>query len=364
MDTVDAIVAGAGVVGLACGRALALQGREVLVLEAEAEIGTGISSRNSEVIHGGLYYPAGSLKARLCVRGRHLLYGYARERGVGAAQCGKLVVATDDAQRGALHALHARAHANGVDDAVLLDAAQALAMEPALFCVEALLSPGTGIVDSHGLMLSFHGDIDNAGGMVVCQAPIVEVRRESGGYVVCVEGADPIFTKVFVNSAGLGAQGIARTVLPPDAVAPLHYARGQYFSLSGRAPFSRLVYPMPEPGGLGVHFTLDMGGQGKFGPDVQWTDTLDYRPDGGRGEAFYVQVRKYFPGLADDALQPSYVGIRPKISGPGAAAEDFRIDGAAAHGLPGLINLFGIESPGLTASMAIAEHVTTLLEQE
>ncbi len=365
MDHVDAVVVGAGIVGLACAQALAQAGHEVLVIEASEGIGTGVSSRNSEVIHAGLYYPRDSLKARLCVRGRDLLYAYAASRGVAVNRCGKLVVATDASQEAPLDALLAQAHRNGVSDVVRIDAAQARALEPQVHCVAALLSPSSGIADSHGVMLALQGDIENAGGMVVFHTRFLGAAPVSDGFELRIEGAEPLRTRWLVNSAGLGAQAVAQGIesLAPRHIPTLYHARGQYASLSGRAPFQRLVYPLPEPGGLGVHFTLDMGAQGKFGPDVQWAEAPDYRLDATRSDAFYAEVRKYWPALPDGALQPSYVGVRPKISGPGEPAADFRIDGAELHGLPGLVNLFGIESPGLTASLAIAEVVAARLAE-
>lgn len=363
VERVDAVVVGAGVVGLACARALALAGREVLVLEAAPAIGTGTSSRNSEVVHAGLYYPSGSLKARLCVQGRDRLYAYAASRGIGIRRCGKLVVATDEAQLPALQALRAQALANGVDDVACLAAAEAQALEPAVRCVAALSSPSTGIVDSHALMLALQADLEHAGGMVVFNTAVTGSRPLDGGHLVEVEGADPLHAALLVNSAGLDAPRLAAAFagLAPQDLPQARYARGHYASLTGRPPFRRLVYPMPEPGGLGVHFTLDLAGQGKFGPDVEWVDAPDYRLDPARIERFYASVRNYLPSLADGALQPSYVGVRPKIHGPGERAADFRIDGPERHGLPGLVNLFGIESPGLTSSLAIADEVLARL---
>ena len=370
MDKVDVVVAGAGVVGLAVARALALAGREVLVLEREAGIGMGTSSRNSEVIHAGIYYPAGSLKAGLCVRGRRLLYAYCSERGVPHQRCGKLIVANTPSQVGALSGIAARAQANGVDDLVLLDATQALALEPQLQCEAALLSPSTGIVDSHALMLALQGDLEGAGGMTVFHAELDTVDVVGDGFVLRMRDSTELHAASLINSAGLFASALAgrTTGLPAQHIPRAWFAKGNYFTLaSGRSPFGRLVYPAPEPdrhlAGLGVHLTIDLGGQTKFGPDVQWTDSPDdLVVDPARGEAFYAEIRKYWPGLPDGALQPGYAGIRPKINGPSDAAADFRIDGPSVHGVPGLVNLFGIESPGLTSSLAIAEHVATLLK--
>lgn len=359
MEQVDAIVAGAGVVGLAVGRALAQAGLETLILEREATIGAGVSSRNSEVIHAGLYYPRDTLKARLCVAGKHQLYAYARERGLPHDRCGKLVVATSDAEIATLESLQARARANGVDDTMVISGAEAREREPALACVAALLSPSTGIVDSHALMISLQGDFEHAGGIVAVNAPVVEVARRDTGFAVRVGDAATVGCRVFVNSAGLDAPALAATVAgwPVEATPRPHYAKGSYFALRGRAPFQHLVYPAPEPGGLGVHFTRDLAGQGRFGPDVEWVDAPAYDLDPTRAARFYAAVRAYWPDLPDGALSPDYAGVRPKVVGPGAPAGDFMIVDGAAYGAPGLIHLFGIESPGLTAALAIAAMV-------
>ena len=364
MEQVDAVVVGAGVVGLAVARALALQGREVLVLEREDAIGTGVSSRNSEVIHAGIYYPAGSLKARLCVRGKQLLYDYCADRGIAHRRCGKLIVATTVSQQAALPDLVRKAAANGVNDLRTLSREEALALEPALNCLGAVHSPSTGIVDSHGLMLSLQGDLEQAGGMVVLRTSVTHLKPLGHGIVVaCADGTELLATTV-VNAAGLGAVALAHQTRGLDAAAlpRAWWAKGNYFSLEGRSPFQRLVYPAPEPdvhlAGLGVHLTIDLGGQAKFGPDVQWTDRADdFVVDPRRGDAFYAAVRAYWPGLPDGALQPSYAGIRPKISGPDEPAADFHIQGPADHGVAGLVNLLGIESPGLTSCLAIGERV-------
>lgn len=364
MDRVDAVVIGAGVVGLACARGLAMAGREVLVLESADAIGTGTSSRNSEVIHAGIYYPAGSLKARLCVQGRQMLYAYCDSHGVAYQRCGKLIVATSDAQREALRGILARGHANGVRELALIAAAQARSMEPALHCVEAIHSPNTGIIDSHGLMLALQGDLERRGGSVALRSPFDGARRRTAGWTVRSGGSE-LACDVLVNAAGLHAPALARQVegLPLARVPVPRYAKGHYFTLAGRAPFRRLIYPVPEAAGLGVHLTLDLGGQAKFGPDVQWVDDdSDYRVDASRADGFYAEVRKYWPGLADGVLQPGYAGIRPKINGPGEAAADFMIEGPEQHGLPGLVNLFGIESPGLTSCLAMADQVMALLD--
>ncbi|MFM8610911.1 MAG: NAD(P)/FAD-dependent oxidoreductase [Burkholderiaceae bacterium] len=367
MDRVQCVVIGAGVVGLAVARALALQGREVMVLEAADAIGTGTSSRNSEVIHAGIYYPQGSLKARLCVQGKQMLYRYAAERGVGHRRCGKLIVATDDAQVSALEGIRARAAANGVPDLQLLSPAQARSLEPALQCTAALLSPSTGIVDSHALMLALQGDLENAGGIVALHSVVQGATRTPEGWCLQVQAEGTsieLLADIVVNSAGLSAPGLARRFdgLRPEHIPQAYYAKGNYFTLAGRAPFSHLIYPVPEAAGLGVHLTLDLGGQAKFGPDVQWVGGPDdLQVDPRRGDGFYAEVRRYWPGLPDGALQPGYAGIRPKINAPGEAARDFVIDGPQQHGAPSLVNLFGIESPGLTSSLAIGDYVANLL---
>lgn len=356
---VECIVVGAGVVGLAIGRALARSGREVLVLEGDTGIGQGTSSRNSEVVHAGLYYTPGSMKARLCVAGRERLYAYCDARGVSYDRMGKLIVATSEAELPALDRVAAAAAANGVT-LTRLTAQEAQAMEPALHCVAALHSPRTGIVDSHALMLAYQGELEEAGGTVVCRAP-VRGGTASGGYTLDVGGADPmtLTCRVLVNAAGLHAPALARALGLP--APPAFMAKGSYYSLQGRAPFRRLVYPVPEPGGLGVHLTLDLGGQARFGPDVEWVTAEDYDVDPHRADGFYAAIRRYWPGLPDGALTAGYAGIRPKITGPGEPAADFRIDGPASHGRGGLVQLFGIESPGLTASLAIGDYVGGLV---
>jgi len=364
MDELDCAVIGGGVVGLAVARALALAGREVVVLEAENAIGTGTSSRNSEVIHAGIYYPQGSLKARLCVEGKQALYAYAEERGVPHRRCGKLIVATSPEQVSELETIRAKAAANGVDDLVLLTAQQAKAMEPQLHCEAALHSPSTGILDSHGLMLSLLGDLENAGGMLALKSPVARAECEADAIVLVAEDGTVLRCNSVVNAAGLGAPDLAKRFegLPATAVPTAYFAKGSYFTLSGRAPFSRLVYPVPEPGGLGVHLTIDLGGQAKFGPDVQWVQSADdLVVDPARGDGFYAEVRKYWPALPDGGLLPGYAGMRPKISGPAQPARDFMIEGPETHGVRGLVNLFGIESPGLTSSLAIGRYVASLL---
>jgi L-2-hydroxyglutarate oxidase LhgO len=366
MDRVDAVVVGAGVVGLAIGRALALAGHDVMVLDAAQAIGTGTSSRNSEVIHAGLYYPKNSLKAKLCVAGKSLLYAYAAARGFATRPIGKLIVATQADQVETLRHLQAAGEENGVHDLRLIDATEAKAMEPALACVAALHSPSTGIVDSHAMMLALQGDLEAAGGLVVCHAPVERAERMDQGFILTIGGAEPVelATGILVNAAGHGACALAARIngLDPAHVPRAFLAKGHYFALSGaKAPFSRLIYPVPEAAGLGIHATLDLGGQMKFGPDVAWVEQLDYSPDPERAAGFAQAIRAYWPEMPDDVLQPAYTGIRPKISGPGAPAADFRIDGPARHGMAGLVNLFGIESPGLTASLAIANHVIEAL---
>jgi L-2-hydroxyglutarate oxidase LhgO len=360
METVDCVVIGAGVVGIAIARALALAGREVLVLEASEGIGTGTSSRNSEVIHAGIYYARGSLMARCCVRGNELLYAFCRERGVPFSNCGKLIVATDAEEAGRLAGIQAAAAGNGVP-LDLLDAAEARAKEPALSCTAALFSPTTGVVDSHAFMLAMQGEAEGAGAVFAFHSPVEGGRVTSGGVELAVGGAEPmrLAARLVVNSAGLTAPALARGIegMPPALVPRAYYAKGNYFTLSGRSPFSRLIYPVPVPGGLGVHLTLDLGGQAKFGPDVEWVDAPDYTVDPTRADSFYAAIRRYWPALPDGALQPGYVGIRPKIVPPEVAKQDFVIQGPDAHGVAGLINLFGIESPGLTASLALAELV-------
>lgn len=364
MDRVDAVVVGAGVVGLAVARALAHAGREVVILEAENAIGTHTSSRNSEVIHAGIYYPQGSLKARTCVEGRDLLYAYCAERSVPYRRCGKLIVATEAAQRSDLEAIRRKAHANGVTDLVHLSASEARTLEPELRCVAALHSPSTGIVDSHALMLAYLSDAERAGAMLALRSRLAKGVVRSGGIELHVAGADPILAAQVVNSAGLRAPSVARSIegYPVEVAPPELYAKGNYYTLGMRSPFSRLVYPVPEPGGLGVHVTLDLGERARFGPDVEWVEAIDYSVDPRRAEGFYAAIRRYWPGLPDGVLEPGYAGIRPKISGKDAHAADFLVQGPRDHGVPGLVNLFGIESPGLTAAMPLAEMVVGHLQ--
>lgn len=366
-DRVDCVVIGAGVVGLAVARACALAGLETLVLEAESAIGTGTSARNSEVIHAGLYYPRGSLKARLCVQGRQALYHYCASHGIAHRRCGKLIVATHETQLGALERISAAAAANGVHDLRRLNAAQAQAREPALRCAAALESPSTGIIDSHGLMLALLSDLESAGGLLALRSPVLSGRvlPSNEGILLRVAGGEPmeLLARRVINCAGLHAQDVAAALdgLPPTSIPASRYAKGNYYALSGKAPFSRLIYPVPEPGGLGVHLTLDLGGQARFGPDVEWIDAIDYSVDPARADGFYTAIRRYWPELRDGALRPDYAGIRPKLAVPAGQNADFIIQDASTHGVSGLINLYGIESPGLTACLTIADEVMTRL---
>ena len=370
MEHIDAVVVGAGVVGLAVARALARNGLETLVLEQFDAIGSVTSSRNSEVIHAGLYYPTGSLKARLCVEGREQLYAYCESRGVAHRRCGKLIVATDAAQCDQLERIRAQAIANGVLDLQTLDAHQVHGLEPELRAVAGLLSPSTGIVDSHALMLAYQGDLERAGGMVVLRSVVLGMELVRDGWVVQVGGPSPmrLAARFVVNAAGLWAPGLAsRTAgLATQHVPTARYAKGNYCALVGRAPFTHLVYPVPEAAGLGVHLTLDLAGQARFGPDVEWIavdapEQIDYRVDPGRIKAFETSIRRYWPGLPDGALAPAYSGVRPKLAAAPGAVLDFCLEGPGEHGVAGLVNLFGIESPGLTASLAIAAEALSRL---
>jgi L-2-hydroxyglutarate oxidase LhgO len=370
-DRVDAVVVGAGVVGLAVARALALAGMEVVVLEATQAYGQGVSARNSEVIHAGLYYPAGSLKARLCVEGRQRLYAYCESRGVAHRRCGKLIVAATPADLPKLDAILAHAQASGVHSLQRLSAAEAGALEPDLACAGALWSPDTGIVDSHGLMTALLGDAENAGAALALLSPFERAERLGDGWRVHTGGDEPfaLDCRWLVNAAGLMAQGVAQHMagFPAAAIPTQHLAKGHYFALSGRTPFRHLVYPTPVDGGLGVHLTLDLAGQARFGPDVLWLppgtapQALDYDVPAARAAAFEADIRRYWPGLPAGSLQPAYSGVRPKLSGPGQPAADFHLAGPRQHGVPGVVQLMGIESPGLTACLAIAEHVATEL---
>jgi len=366
MDVIECVVVGAGVVGLAVARGLAQAGHEVLIVDGATAFGTETSSRNSEVIHAGIYYPAGSLKAQLCVRGRDLLYAYCEKRGLEFRRCGKLIVATQPSQLADLDKIRNAAERNGVTDLHPLSHEQALALEPALHCVGALMSPSTGIIDSHGYMLSLLGEAEEAGATLAVCSKVGNMRLADGGVEMEVLGDEAmrLGARWIINCAGLHAPQLAANIdgFPAAHVPKAYYAKGSYFTLNGRAPFSRLIYPVPEPGGLGVHLTLDLGGQARFGPDVQWVEAPDdYVVDERRADGFYDVIRRYWPALKDGQLAAGYAGIRPKISGPGEPAADFRIDGPAVHGVPGIVNLFGIESPGLTASLAIAEHVAAII---
>ena len=371
MDEIECVVIGAGVVGLAIGRALARSGREVLILEKETLIGSGTSARNSEVIHAGIYYPKDSLKARLCVAGRHRLYDYCASHGVAHRRCGKLIVA-GASQTAELEAIRAAAEANGVDDLAWLSEADVARLEPDLACAAALLSPSTGIIDSHGLMLAYQGEAEDAGAVVAFGTSVTRAVIDATGIALWVNGeAEPaLHARLVVNAAGLFARLVAARIegFPAEHIPPGWFAKGSYFTLARRSPFNRLVYPVPEPGGLGVHLTLDLGGQARFGPDVEWLDetdpaSLDYAVDPRRADRFYAAIRAYWPGLRDGDLAPAYSGVRPKLSGPGQPAADFQIAGPADHGARGIVNLFGIESPGLTASLAIADAVLALADE-
>ena len=366
---VDVVVAGAGVVGLAAAYTLAARGLSVIVLEKEARFGEGVSSRNSEVAHGGLYYPTGSLRARLCVRGRRLLYAFLEARGVRYDRCGKLVVApfAEDVER--LDAIFAQAQTNGVEGVRRLTREETLALEPELSAQASLLSPESGIVDSHGYMLALLGEIEARGGALARRTPMVSATPLDGdGFHVEAGGEEPmsLTTRMLVLSGGLGAQALAASVegYPPEAIPALHYGKGVYFRLTGPAPFRRLIYPPPIVGALGTHYRRDLGGQAHFGPDLAFVDSEDYAVDPARAEGFYRDIRRYWPGIKDGALTPDYAGIRPKLHGPGEPQPDFRIDGLEMHGLSGLVSLFGIESPGLTSSLAIGEEVAAKLGVE
>ncbi|WP_333898250.1 NAD(P)/FAD-dependent oxidoreductase [Agrobacterium pusense] len=365
MTDIDAIIIGAGVIGLATARELAMRGHSVVILESEKEFGSVTSSRNSEVIHAGLYYPPGSLKARLCVEGKERLYAFCQSHGVAHRRCGKLIVATSHEETAMLATLQEKGKANGCNDLELIDERQAVLLEPALTCVAALTSPSTGIIDSHGYMLALFGDAQDHGAAMAVNAPFERAEVAGDGFRIHVGGAEPtsLTCRLLINSAGLVAPMLARKIegLPEDGIPQARFAKGSYFSLAGKSPFSRLIYPAPHTHGLGVHLTLDLAGQARFGPDVEWVDAIDYAVDSQRMEGFDDAIRRYWPRLPDHALIPAYSGIRPKISGPDEPAMDFRIDGPETHGVNGLVNLFGIESPGLTASLAIANEVAARL---
>jgi L-2-hydroxyglutarate oxidase LhgO len=364
-ERIECAVIGAGVVGLAIARRLAMSGREVVVLEAEEAFGTHTSSRNSEVIHAGIYYPTGSLKARLCVAGRQALYRYCAEHDVHHRRIGKIIVACDESELPGLGKYQKQAEINGVGDLRLLTADELAEMEPEVRCVAGFLSPSTGIVDSHGLMLAYLGDAESHGASLALGSPVVSGRSDGNGILLEVGGAEPmsVLCDTVINSAGFSAQAVARSIagIPPQIIPETRYAIGHYYTLSGAAPFRHLVYPVARQDWLGVHVTIDLGGRVKFGPDFSWIDRVDYRFDESREAAFYKAIRRYYPGLKDGTLQPGYTGIRPKIHGPGQPAPDWAIQGPRDHGIPGLVNLYGIESPGLTSSLAIADHVAGLL---
>jgi L-2-hydroxyglutarate oxidase LhgO len=360
------MVIGAGVVGLAIAREAALKGHDVIVAEAASAIGTGTSSRNSEVIHAGLYYPTGSKRALHCPRGRRMLYDYCESHGVPHRKLGKLFIVTKEADIPKLEAVHAQALKNGVENVTMLDAAAAKRMEPALFCVAAFHSAETGIIDSHRYMLALQGDIEDRGGVLAFNTPVERIARAGTGWRVDFGGPEPgaITVDAVINSASHGAQRLARATedYPAERVPKLVLAKGNYFGFSGRSPFSRLIYPAPVPGGLGIHVTLDLAGRMRFGPDVEWIEAMNFDVDPRRADGFYAYIRTYWPALPDNSLFPDYAGIRPKLTGPGEPAADFMIDGPAEHGLPGLVQLFGIESPGLTSSLSLAEEVIGKLD--
>ena len=355
------LVVGAGVVGLAIAREAAARGHDVIVAEAAGTIGTGTSSRNSEVIHAGIYYPTASRRALHCTRGRRMLYDYCVSHGIPQRKCGKLIVATKPAETAKIEQILAQGQKNGVEGLRLIDDGAARRMEPALSCVAAVHSPETGIVDSHRYMLALQGDLEDRGGSIAFNTPVERLARTAAGWNVHFSGAEPgaTVTDAVINSAGHGAQALARATegYPADRVPRLVLAKGNYFGFSGRPAFSRLIYPAPVEGGLGVHVTLDLAGRMRFGPDVEWIKQMSFDVDARRAEAFYASIRTYWPALPDGSLVPDYSGIRPKLTGPGEPAADFLIDTPAEHGLPGLVHLFGIESPGLTSAMSLAVDV-------
>jgi L-2-hydroxyglutarate oxidase LhgO len=363
---VQVLVIGAGVMGLAIGREAALAGHDVIVVEAEGHIGSGTSSRNSEVIHAGIYYPTGSLRQRHCARSRRLLYAYCASHGIPHRKLGKLIVVGRDADRPALEKLHAQAKRNGVEGLLMLEGGEAKRMEPALACAAAFHSPETGIIDSHRYMLALQGDLEDRGGVLALNTPVERLIPVPGGWEVRFGGHEPgsLTVDAVVNAAGHGAQAVARATggYPPERVPRLVLGKGNYFAYSGKPVFTRLIYPVPVPGGLGIHVTLDLAGRMRFGPDVEWVDRYDYAVDPRRGDAFYRSIRTYWPALPDHSLVADYAGIRPKLTGPGEPAADFMIDTPAEHGLTRLVHLFGIESPGLTASLSLAEQVVASLE--
>jgi len=364
MFKIEAVVVGAGVVGLSIARALSARGVEVLVLEQEAGIGQVTSSRNSEVIHAGLYYPPDSLKARFCVQGKRALYQYCSERGVPHRRCGKLVVATSEDEGGALAQLYERASQNGVEDIELIGAERLGILEPEICGSAALVSGSTGILDSHALMLSFQGDAEASGAIVQCRTPLIEGNLRGSSIVIRTGGDEPaeIETELLINAAGLGAWDVSKSLNGLDAstIPPRHLAKGSYFTMSSRAPIKRLIYPLPSPGGLGIHLTSDLGGQLRFGPDVEWIDDIDYTVNPERAAVFYDAIRRYWPPLPDGALAPGYAGIRPRTRGPGKPPADFVIQKPDVTGHKGYVALYGIDSPGLTSSLAIGDYVAGL----
>jgi L-2-hydroxyglutarate oxidase LhgO len=367
-ERIECAVIGAGVVGLAIARALAMSGREVVLLEAESHFGTHTSSRNSEVMHAGIYYPTGSLKARLCFAGRNALYRYCAEHDVNHRRIGKVIVACDESELAGLEKYRRQAEINGCDDLRLLSAAELAEMEPNVRCVAGFLSPSTGIIDAHGLMLAYLGDAEAHGAALAVASPVVSGEVTPEGYLLRVGGAEPmeLLCQYVVNSAGFNAQAVSRSIagIPESSIPATYYAIGHYYTLAAKSPFNRLIYPVARQDWLGVHVTIDLGGQVKFGPDFAWIDRIDYRFDDSPAheQAFYTAIRRYYPGLRDGTLQPGYTGIRPKIHGPNEPAPDFLIHGPRNHGLPRLVNLYGIESPGLTSSLAIADYVADLLQ--
>jgi L-2-hydroxyglutarate oxidase LhgO len=362
-DRIECVVIGAGVVGLAVARALALAGREVLLLEAEQHPGTITSARNSGVIHAGLYYAPGSLKARFCVAGNRALYEYCRQRGVEHHNCGKLIIANGTEEERVLTQLLERAHANGIEGVRLIAADEAHALEPQVRCTAALHCPTSGIVDQHPYMLALQGDMENAGGTLVTDCRVERIERLVNGFLLATGGdsATAIEARFVVNSAGLGAVELLARIegYPAARIPKLHLARGNYFTVAARSPFRHLIYPVPQSAGLGIHATLDLGRRVRFGPDVEWIDRIDYSVNAARAPQFYTAIRRYWPNLADGALMPDYTGIRPKLHGPGEPQPDFRIESEQDHGIAGLVNLLGIESPGFTSSLPIGDYVAS-----
>ena len=367
-EKIDCAVIGAGVIGLAVARKLAMSGREVVVLEAEEHFGTHTSSRNSEVIHAGIYYPTGSLKARLCFAGRKALYRYCAEHDVNHRRISKVIVACDETELVGLGKYRKQAEINGCDDLRMLSGDELAEMEPNVRCVAGFLSPSTGIIDAHGLMLAYLGEAEAHGAALAVASPVLSGAVTPEGFLLQVGGAEPmeLLCRSVINSAGFHAQAVARSIagIPAETIPPTFYAIGHYYTLTGKSPFNRLIYPVARQDWLGVHVTIDLGGQVKFGPDFDWIDRIDYRFDESREQAFYTAIRRYYPGLQDGALQPGYTGIRPKIHGPKGPAPDWLIHGPRDHGVPGLVSLYGVESPGLTSSLAIADYVAELLDAD